>query len=247
MFKTKEEIIEILNQKEGDEKAVAEKMLSVLSQNSKDKITLGVFELTPWVSEFIKELPPSKMLQDMKSISEKTSWENAVKREATAKIIEYHCLLADILWDFRDDSRCAQFISAAYKCCTESKDAMLKSKIDKLVPLAHENLGLLYSDEKSACYNLDEAFVYLKLLFGVYGGSENPEVIFCYAKALQNNRVFYNDAFNMFARAASKGHEQAKIEYQKICRARNLCTNCGGSFKGFIFKKCTRCGEKKSY
>ena len=30
-------------------------------------------------------------------------------------------------------------------------------------------------------------------------------------------------------------------------RRQGVCQHCGGSFKGFIFKKCYNCGEFKDY
>lgn len=38
-------------------------------------------------------------------------------------------------------------------------------------------------------------------------------------------------------------YEEQKEQY----RCQNLCQYCGGTFKGFFTKRCSRCGKEKDY
>ena len=50
-------------------------------------------------------------------------------------------------------------------------------------------------------------------------------------------------AIELFALSAKQGYAKAINKLKQL----KLCTHCGGSFKGFIIKKCSSCGKKKDY
>lgn len=247
MFKTEEEILKILEEKDLNSDPIAKQIHDVITSpmpqsGSKAFAMISISSLIPTLLE---KMGPSKKLQEkIKERNLNSSAINlAVTLEKREKIIEYKCLIADALSQFRKDATAIEFVITWYVDCIKN--------VASLKCLAYENIGLLRSDENCVYYDRKEANICFDRLFELGKKDdkvnlEHPDVLFGYANAVADS-LYLLPAIHIYKKAADKGHTKAKVEFQKLCRKCNLCTNCGGKFQGIFKKKCVSCGSVKNY
>lgn len=242
MIRSEAEITVELQDLIGNSDDIAQSFYEIISQNLKtDEIKYSLLALCGEISSLVAKRGPSEQMKKCLNdpTIDKSSVYNAIEREVKESVQLYYSLIADYLSQYRYDKDCMSVVEQIYSSYEVSDYKYYKD--------AQENLGILYTDEKCVLYNLREAF----LCFTMSNAKDSncPDVLYGFAKSISasGNAFMQGDALRLFKRAFNLGHEDAKIEYEKICRHENLCTSCGGQFKGVFVKKCSKCGKKKDY
>ena len=244
MLRSKEEILEILEKKDFSTDLIAknlhEQLLSPMPTGGTK--AFGVMAVKQLIPSFLEKMCPTKELKEKiekESLSEHDA-QVALDLEKKQKTIEYTLIAAEILALYRDDYNAMEYV---LKWHTE-----LLSEYG-VEALSYENMGLLFSDQECVLFDREQAYKCFSMLLNMGEGAgnfEHPDVLFAFANSLPGSWSL-KDAMSIYKKAADKGHEKAKVEFQNICRYSKLCTNCGGNFKGIFVKKCVSCGKKKDY
>ena len=255
MFRTQTQVIALLKKKDFTQEPLAKTFLTVLESGDSDALLNFLSSSSNLLDEVEKMdsvLQVKKTLDSPLTDSEKVYFTNVLEKVRTKKAIEYLLLFSDLLWNFRDVPEVLNYVRTIYQSCIDN-DAYKSAAIDLgCMVSVYENLGLIYSYSDGKFYDLNQALLYFLMAFGIDKNrldAADSEELYCYAKALQNssNWIYRGDAFSVFKKAMLAGSEKAKEEFEKICRAENKCTFCGGQFKGVLVKHCVSCGKKKAY
>ena len=242
MIRNKEAIIEELQKMIANSDNIAQMIYDAINGSEKtDEIKYSLISLHSKMPSLVRERGPSEQMKKWLDdpITDKSSVYRAIEREAKEIVQTYNSLIADYLSQYRLDRNCMSIAQQTYSSYEVTDYNNYRN--------AQENLGALYVDEDCILHNLGDAFVCFPMAMAK--DSDDPDVLYGYAKSLEacNNVFIQMDAFPTFKKAADMGHKKAKEEYAKICRYKNLCTSCGGAFKGIFVKKCSKCGKKKDY
>lgn len=259
MFKRISEILSELRKKDFQIDPAARKIYELLSQPlTPDLVSIATEYISEPIFTDIAQIPISEETQNLLALMNEEDALKYLQSDRIALTLQYMVMLADAFSIFRMDSKCMTMALSVYRSYfTLEKDYhSLDTHLPKYFELImYENLVLLYSDKSSPAYNLQEATLNLELFdafswnSGYTAHLENPEFLYAYAHIANLVKLVRPsfDAITMYKKAIAKGHQRATTEFREVCRAKMLCTKCGGKLKGFFIKKCTNCGMKKDY
>ncbi len=259
MFKKISEILPELRKKDFQIDSAARKIYELLSQTlTPDLVSIVIEYIGEPIFTDVAQIPISEETKKLLALMTEEDALKYLQSDRAALTLQYMVMLADAFSIFRMDSNCMAMALSVYNSyfALEKDYHSLDTHLPKYFELImYENLVLLYSDKSSPAYNLQKAALNLEL-FDVFSRNsgytahlENPDFLYAYAHIANLVKLVRPsfDAITMYKRAIAKGHQRAKTEFREVCRAKLLCTKCGGKLKGVFIKKCTDCGMKKDY